>query len=145
MTQFRLFSVRRTYPSLARSERDIACVTQRDNGLPSQLLEEVGLLNPTLVAGHCIHLDEREIARIGAAGVYNAHSPYGNAVSGHSARYRPGSSRRNYHAVYQHQVGRHVRSDAHGSGRPRGGYQMNAEMVFGWATRNGAAAHGLSR
>lgn len=66
MTQFRLFSVRRTYPSLARSERDIACVTQRDNGLPSQLLEEVGLLNPTLVAGHCIHLDEREIARIGA-------------------------------------------------------------------------------
>lgn len=132
---------------LAQSEREVQYVAQRDNRLPSQLLEEVGLLNPTLVAGHCIHLDEREIARIGAAGVYVAHSPYGNAVSGRiapvTALAAAGATITLCTDTKSGDMFEAMRMAVAAARIRKAGYQMNAETVFGWATRNGAAAHGL--
>jgi 5-methylthioadenosine/S-adenosylhomocysteine deaminase len=43
-------------------------------------LARVGLLNDRLIAAHCIHVSDDDIARIGAAGVTVAHVPKGNAT-----------------------------------------------------------------
>ncbi len=70
---------------LAQSRIEVARVRERDGRTPAELLDEVGLLDDRLVAAHCIHLTEADIARIGRAGVRVAHIPKGNATGGHIA------------------------------------------------------------
>lgn len=67
---------------LAQSKVEVARIRERDGLTPAELLEEVGLLDDRLVAAHCIHLTEGDIARIGRAGVRVAHIPKGNATGG---------------------------------------------------------------
>ena len=50
-----------------------------------ELLDELGLLNDRLLAGHCIHVDEADIARLGRSGAHVVHIPVGNAMSGRIA------------------------------------------------------------
>lgn len=49
---------------------------------PPELLDNVGLLTDTLLAAHCIHVSESDIARIGRAGINVAHIAKGNATGG---------------------------------------------------------------
>lgn len=67
---------------LAQSKTEVAQVQRRSGCTPAQLLENVGLLNDRLIAAHCIHMDEADIARCGRAGIHVAHVPKGNATGG---------------------------------------------------------------
>ncbi|MDB5774162.1 MAG: hydrolase [Herbaspirillum sp.] len=67
---------------LSQSSKEVAQVKRRSGMTPPQLLEEVGLLNDRLLAAHCIHMDDDDIARCGRAGIHVAHIPKGNATGG---------------------------------------------------------------
>lgn len=67
---------------LSQSKVEVAHIRERDGMTPPELLDSVGLLDSRLVAAHCIHLTESDIARVGAAGVHVAHIPKGNATGG---------------------------------------------------------------
>ena len=67
---------------LSQSTVEVARIRERDGKSPPELLEDLGLLSDRLIAAHCIHLSETDIARIGAAGVHVAHIPKGNATGG---------------------------------------------------------------
>lgn len=71
---------------LAQSRSEVAQIQRRSACTPAQLLEDVGLLNDHLIAAHCIHMDEADIARCGRAGIHVAHVPKGNATGGTMAR-----------------------------------------------------------
>ena len=65
---------------LSQSKVEVARIRERDGRSPPELLDEVGLLNDRLLAVHCIHVSESDIARIGRAGVHVAHIAKGNAT-----------------------------------------------------------------
>jgi 5-methylthioadenosine/S-adenosylhomocysteine deaminase len=67
---------------LAQSRTEVEQIRRRCGKTPPQLLEEVGLLNERLLAAHCIHMDDDDIARCGRAGIHVAHIPKGNATGG---------------------------------------------------------------
>ncbi|MDB5413095.1 MAG: hydrolase [Rubritepida sp.] len=67
---------------LSQSKVEVARILERDGCSPPELLESVGLLNERLVAAHCIHLSDSDIARIGASRLFVAHIPKGNATGG---------------------------------------------------------------
>jgi len=67
---------------LAQSRVEVARIRERDGMTPAELLEDVGLLKERLVAAHCIHLTETDVARIGRARLRVAHIPKGNATGG---------------------------------------------------------------
>ena len=70
---------------LAQSRIEVARIEERDGVTPTQLLDDVGLLNDQLIAAHCLFLARDDIPRIGAAGVNVAHIPKGNATGGTAA------------------------------------------------------------
>lgn len=76
---------RGVHTHLAQSRLEIEQVRARDGAGSVDALERAGLLNPALVAAHCIFLDDDEIARLGAADVVVAHAPIGNAAFGAAA------------------------------------------------------------
>jgi 5-methylthioadenosine/S-adenosylhomocysteine deaminase len=122
-------------------------VQARYGRAPAEIFDEAGLLNPSLVAGHCIHLDERGIERIGKAGVRVAHSPIGNAVSGRIAPIRAleaaGATITLCTDTKSGDMFEAMRT-AVAVARIRGaGYEMDAATALAWGTRNGAAALGL--
>jgi 5-methylthioadenosine/S-adenosylhomocysteine deaminase len=65
---------------LSQSKVELARIRDRDGMSPPELLEEVGLLTDTLLAAHCIHVSESDIARIGRAGINVANIAKGNAT-----------------------------------------------------------------
>lgn len=67
---------------LAQSRGEVAVVQARDGLSPAELLDDCGLLGPTTLAAHCIHLSESDIERCGRAGIQVTHSPIGNARAG---------------------------------------------------------------
>lgn len=69
-----------THLSQSRLENDQ--IAKRDGCSPTALLERCGLLNADLIAAHCIHMTQDDIARFGAAGCTVAHVPKGNATGG---------------------------------------------------------------
>jgi 5-methylthioadenosine/S-adenosylhomocysteine deaminase len=69
-----------THLSQSRTENEQ--IRRRSNCTPSELLEEVGLLNDRLIAAHCIHVTDSDIARCGRARIHVAHIPKGNATGG---------------------------------------------------------------
>ncbi len=71
---------------LCQSPAELARVAEREACTPVELLARVGLLDERLLAAHCIHVTERDIAALGAARVHVAHIPKNNAASG---RYAP--------------------------------------------------------
>lgn len=76
---------KQVHTHLAQSKMEVAQVRSRDGLSPAELLEEVGLLSPDLVAAHCIFLDDADIQRVGRAGVVINHAPIGNAAFGAAA------------------------------------------------------------
>ena len=67
---------------LSQSAAENAQIRRRANRTPTELLDEVGLLNDHLIAAHCIHVTTDDIARIGRAKLNVAHVPKGNATGG---------------------------------------------------------------
>lgn len=70
---------------LSQSRVEVERIRERDGLSPPELLDDVGLLNDRLIAAHCIHVGEGDIARIGKAGVHVAHIAKGNQTHGHTA------------------------------------------------------------
>ncbi|MFM0632131.1 amidohydrolase family protein [Paraburkholderia xenovorans] len=70
---------------LAQSTDEVDWVRQQHGRSPVELLDEIGLLNGRLLAGHCIHVDDADIARLGRSGAHVVHIPLGNAISGRIA------------------------------------------------------------
>jgi 5-methylthioadenosine/S-adenosylhomocysteine deaminase len=132
---------------LAQSQGEVDRVKARSDCRPSEVFDEAGLLNPRLVAAHCIHLDEPEIVRLGAAGIRVAHSPTGNAVSGRIAPIRAleaaGATITLCTDTKSGDMFEAMRM-AVAVARIRGAnYEMDGKTAMTWATRNGAAALGL--
>ncbi|MBD1585097.1 amidohydrolase family protein [Pseudomonas typographi] len=70
---------------LAQSQDELDWVQAKYGRTPVQLLDEQGMLNARLLAGHCIHVSDDDIARIGRSGAHVVHIPLGNAMSGRTA------------------------------------------------------------
>lgn len=132
---------------LAQSQQEIDQVKKRDGRRPSELLDEVGLLGPWLIAAHCIWLEPDEVARVGKAGIRVAHVPVGNATSGTIA---PIKALEDAGALIT--LATDTKSGdlfegmrvAIAGARVRGaGLAVNARTVLRWATANGAVALSL--
>lgn len=67
---------------LSQSKIEVERIRERDGKTPPELLDDLGLLSEQLIAAHCIHVTQDDIARIGRAGVHVAHIPKGNATGG---------------------------------------------------------------
>ena len=135
---------------LAQSKLEVARVRERDGLSPPELLDELGLLGPNLIAAHCIWLDESDIRRVGQAGIRVAHIPKGNATGGtiapiaelRQAGATIALSTDNMHADMVEAM-----RWALNAGRIRAGGvtdQWQPAHAFEMATRNGAAAMGLA-
>lgn len=70
---------------VAQSRLEVNLVRDRDGMSPVELLDDVGLLDDRLIAAHCIHLSQSDIARIGRAGVHIGHIAKGNQTHGCTA------------------------------------------------------------
>jgi 5-methylthioadenosine/S-adenosylhomocysteine deaminase len=134
---------------LSQSAAEVARIRERDGCTPAELLDSIGLLDDHLLAAHCIHVTESDIARIGRAGVHVAHVPKGNATGAVMAPTRAlaGAGARlclatdNMHADMVE-----VMRWALAVGRLQRGRIETAwgpEEMLGFATQNGAAAMGL--
>jgi 5-methylthioadenosine/S-adenosylhomocysteine deaminase len=132
---------------LAQSPGEVEQVRRRDGRRPSEVLEEVGLLGPHLVAGHCIYLDPDEITRLGAARVSVAHVPVGNASSGMMAPIRAleeaGALITLATDTKSHDLFETMRAALAINRVQGGGRAIAARAALRWATANGAAALGL--
>jgi 5-methylthioadenosine/S-adenosylhomocysteine deaminase len=67
---------------LHQSQMEVDVVLARDGCRPVESFEQTGLLNQRLIAGHCIWMNDADIARFGAAKAAVAHAPIGNAAHG---------------------------------------------------------------
>jgi 5-methylthioadenosine/S-adenosylhomocysteine deaminase len=70
---------------LCQSTVEVEQVRTRSGLTPPQALERAGLLDPRLIAAHCIHVEPGDHARLGAAGIAMAYTPIGNAKTGRIA------------------------------------------------------------
>lgn len=70
---------------VAQSADEISWVRAQRGRSSVELLDELGLLDARLLAGHCIHIDDADIARMGGSGAHVVHIPLGNALSGRIA------------------------------------------------------------
>ncbi|ARP91859.1 hydrolase [Bordetella genomosp. 9] len=70
---------------LGQSAAEVERVRGRTGKTSTQVLDEAGLLNDRLIAGHCIYVTADDAARLAAAGVHVAHIPKCNAASGRLA------------------------------------------------------------
>ena len=70
---------------LGQSEVEVKRVKERTGKTSTEVLDEVGLLNPRLMGGHCIYLTPGDIALMAASGAHAIHIPKCNAASGRMA------------------------------------------------------------
>ncbi|WP_254925988.1 amidohydrolase family protein [Bordetella genomosp. 11] len=70
---------------LGQSQAEVDRVHARSGKTSTQVMDEAGLLNDRLIAGHCIYVTPEDAARLAAAGVHVAHIPKCNAASGRLA------------------------------------------------------------
>jgi len=133
---------------LAQSPDEVAQVLRRDGRRPSEVLDEVGLLGPHVVAGHCIYLEPEEIARVGSARLSVAHVPIGNASSGMMAPIRQleeaGALITLATDTKSHDLFEAMRAALAINRVQGGGRGLGARAALRWATANGAAALGLA-
>ncbi|WP_407310240.1 amidohydrolase family protein [Pseudomonas sp. nanlin1] len=73
---------------LAQSQAEVSWVRRQYGRTPVELLHELGMLDERLLAGHCIHVTDDDIARIARSGAHVVHIPVGNAMSGRMAPIR---------------------------------------------------------
>jgi 5-methylthioadenosine/S-adenosylhomocysteine deaminase len=67
---------------LGQSMVEVERVRERTGKTSTEVLQDVGLLNPRLMAGHCIYVSDSDIGRMAAAGAHAVHIPKANATSG---------------------------------------------------------------
>ncbi|SDH54155.1 amidohydrolase family protein [Variovorax sp. OV700] len=72
----------RVQSHLSQSRLEVARIRERDGMSPPELYDELGLLDDTLIAAHCIHVDQNDIQRIGRSGLSVAHIAKGNQTGG---------------------------------------------------------------
>ena len=70
---------------VAQSKVEVGLIEDRDGMSPTELLDEVGLLDRRLIGAHCIHLSQSDVARLGNAGAHLAHIAKGNQTHGCTA------------------------------------------------------------
>ena len=70
---------------LGQSIVELDRVRERAGKTSTEVLEDVGLLNPRLMGGHCIYLTDSDIARMARSGAHVVHIPKCNASSGRFA------------------------------------------------------------
>lgn len=70
---------------LGQSTVEVERVRERTGKTSVEVLEETGLLNSRLMGGHCIYLNDTDIARMAASGAHAVHIPKCNATSGRLA------------------------------------------------------------
>lgn len=132
---------------LAQSKGEVDAVRAREGMAPHELLDDLGLLGPDLIAAHCIWLAPEEIARVGAAGVAVAHAPIGNAAHGGIAPILPlrdaGAAITLCTDTKSADMFESMRLAIAVARMKGAGYAIKAAEVMAWATRNGAAALGL--
>jgi 5-methylthioadenosine/S-adenosylhomocysteine deaminase len=133
---------------LAQSPQEVAQILRRDGRRPSEVMDEVGLLGPHVVAGHCIYLEPDEIARVGSARLSVAHVPIGNASSGMMAPIRKledaGALITLATDTKSHDLFEAMRAALAINRVQGGGRRPDARAALRWATANGAAALGLA-
>jgi 5-methylthioadenosine/S-adenosylhomocysteine deaminase len=136
---------------LSQSKVEVARIRERDGLSPPELLDEVGLLTDTLLAAHCIHVGDDDVARIGRAGINVAHIAKGNATGGTiapTARLRAAGARLTLGTDNMHADMVEVMRWALAVGRIQEGAVTQAwqpETVFEMATMAGARAMGLEQ
>ncbi|WP_051356610.1 amidohydrolase family protein [Azorhizobium doebereinerae] len=133
---------------LHQSPMEVEIVTARDGRRPVELMDEVGLLGPRLVAGHCIHMTEADIALFGARGAAVAHVPVGNAAHGSvapiraleqaGARITLATDTKSGDMIEAMRMAL-AATRIHGAG-----FTVSSHDVLRWATHGGAAALGLA-
>lgn len=134
---------------LSQSKVELARIRERDGMSPPELLDAVGLLNERLLAAHCIHVSEEDIARIGRAGITVAHIAKGNATGATIApthRLRAAGARLSLGTDNMHADMVEVMRWALAVGRIQQGTvtaEWQPETVFEMATLGGARAMGL--
>jgi 5-methylthioadenosine/S-adenosylhomocysteine deaminase len=70
---------------LSQSRVELDRVRDRTGKTSAEVLEEVGLLNSRLMAGHCLYLTDSDIGRLARSGAHVVHIPKCNAASGRLA------------------------------------------------------------
>lgn len=70
---------------LAQNRHEVVAVRERTGRTPVELLDELGLLGPDLVAAHLGFVTADEVARLAASGTTWAHCPASNAKRGYAA------------------------------------------------------------
>jgi 5-methylthioadenosine/S-adenosylhomocysteine deaminase len=70
---------------LGQSTVEVDRVRERSGKTSTEVLEETGLLNSRLMAGHCIYLTDSDIGLIARSGAHVVHIPKCNATSGRLA------------------------------------------------------------
>jgi 5-methylthioadenosine/S-adenosylhomocysteine deaminase len=70
---------------LGQSIVEVERVRARTGRSSTRVFEDTGLLGPRLMGGHCIYLDDDDIARMARAGAHAIHIPKCNAASGRMA------------------------------------------------------------
>jgi 5-methylthioadenosine/S-adenosylhomocysteine deaminase len=73
----------RVMTHLAQSYMEVEQVKQRDGMTPTELLDDIGLLDEGLIAAHCAVMTEGDIARAGRGGITVAHAPKVNLTGGY--------------------------------------------------------------
>jgi 5-methylthioadenosine/S-adenosylhomocysteine deaminase len=73
----------RVMTHLAQSRIEVEQVRRRDRMTPTELVEDVGLLDEQLIAAHCLVMSEEDIVRAGRAGITVAHAPKVNLTGGY--------------------------------------------------------------
>lgn len=132
---------------LAQSPGEVAYVRERDGMAPHEVFAETGLLNPRLIAAHCVFLEPQDVVAAGRAGIAVAHAPHQNVMAGNIAPIRDLEA-----AGARITLCTDTRSAdlfeamrlAIGSARIRQkGFEPKAPQVLRWATTSPAAALGL--
>ncbi|MCP4667313.1 MAG: amidohydrolase [Deltaproteobacteria bacterium] len=63
---------------VAETEKEITEIKEKFGKKPIEHLDSLGLLGPHFIADHCVHLEEADIAKMGAWGVKVIHNPESN-------------------------------------------------------------------
>lgn len=73
----------RVMTHVAQSRMEVEHVRARDGMTPIEVLADVGLLDPGLIATHCLVMTDADIERAGRAGIVVAHAPKVNLTGGY--------------------------------------------------------------
>jgi 5-methylthioadenosine/S-adenosylhomocysteine deaminase len=67
---------------LAQSRREVKEIFNRNGKTPVSYLADLDILNPSLIAGHCIYVTDEDIALLAKSGAHVSHQSYSNAKEG---------------------------------------------------------------